>query len=68
MATISDICKGLQILQSYYDGERSSVSAEHDQIFAGCSDMLDISKEDLATLEDLGWSINEEFLCWSHFT
>jgi len=60
------ILKGLEIFSKYK--ENGDFAAEHDKIWAGAdvSDM-DISKEDLKLLDELGWFIDEEFDSWSHF-
>ena len=61
------ILEGLNILAKYSDS--GDFAAEHDQIWAGPDDAseMEISEEDLKTLDDLGWFIDDEFDSWSHF-
>lgn len=60
---IEKLTKGLQILEKYPD---SQVSAEHDTIYAG-PDATKVSSQDVKELEDLGWTTNGEFNCWTFF-
>jgi hypothetical protein len=56
---------GLGILLKYdSDGD---ISFGHDQVWAGPSSEVEISKEDLDLLDKLGWFIDTEVDCWSHF-
>ena len=60
------ILKGLEIFSKYKD--EGDFAAGHDQIWAGVNaDEMDISKEDLKILDELGWFIDEEHDSWSHF-
>ena len=60
------IKEGLDILSKY--NEDGDFAAEHDQIFVGDNaEDMKISKDDLKELDKLGWFIDEEFDCWSHF-
>jgi hypothetical protein len=61
------ILEGLNILSKYF--ESGDFNAEHDQIWAGgdYADDADMAEEDIKKLKDLGWFIDEEFNCWSHF-
>ena len=61
MKRISEV---LNILMKY--DPDSDFSAEHDKIWAASSE-VEITDEDLNRLEELGWFIDEEFDCWSHF-
>ena len=56
----SNIIKGMQILQKYYNSENQyTCSAEHDIIYMFETD-VDVSEEDVSILEELGWSNTEE--------
>jgi hypothetical protein len=56
----SNIIKGMQILQKYYNSDNQYVcSAEHDIIYMFETD-VDVSEEDVSILEELGWSNTEE--------
>lgn len=59
--------EGLDIISKYI--EDGDIAAEHDQIWAGPDDAseMNISEEDLKRLDELGWFIDEEFDCWTHF-
>jgi hypothetical protein len=55
----SNIVKGMQILQKYYNSDNQyTCSAEHDIIYMFETD-IDVSEEDISILEELGWN-NEE--------
>lgn len=60
------IIGGLQILAKY--GEQST-SAEHDVIYAGPCNVVDIVSSDDADLLELhGWSWHEDASSWGFFT
>jgi len=60
------ILKGLLIFSKY--SKNGDFAAEHDQIWAGPdAEKMEISKEDLIKLDELGWWIDEDFDSWSHF-
>ena len=55
------------IFAKYDDKPYGEVAAEHDEIYAG-PDPQDVSDEDLARLEVLGWHADEETQSFYHFT
>jgi hypothetical protein len=56
----SNIIKGMQILQKYYNSDNQYVcSAEHDIIYMFETD-TEVSEEDISILEELGWNNEEE--------
>ena len=60
----ANLKRALEIFEKY---ERdSSVRTEHDQLWCGPDEDVEMSAEDKAELEELGWFINEG--SWSHFT
>ena len=60
------IKEGLEILLKYNCKDKD-FSAEHDQVWAGGPEPSELSAEDSAALDGLGWFWDEEFECWSHF-
>jgi hypothetical protein len=66
MARTSDIIEGLQILQKYDEPTGHLGGAEHDIIW-GPQTQGDVSDEDKARLESLGWRYDESVEGWSHF-
>jgi hypothetical protein len=57
--------QGLNILLRYGD---SSVSTDHDIIYAGKKPPAEMEQTDVERLEALGWSWSDSFDCWRHFT
>lgn len=65
---MEQILEGLQILSKY--GPKGDFSAGHDQIWAGDENdksVTDMSEKDRKRMEELGWFIDDDFECWSHF-
>lgn len=59
------ILKGLTILAKYVkDG---SISAEHDEIWAGGEGQENMTEEDKKEMDDAGWTFDENFDSWHHF-
>lgn len=72
MAIMNDVKEGLEILIKYEKiyGIKGYVSAEHDQIWAGCdydTDRGRMDKKDRARLRRLGWFVDTDCDCWSRF-
>ena len=68
MASMKQVIEGLQILAKYVENpDKSWVSAEHDQIWAGPDRGEVVSEEDKKALEDLGWFEDDDCGGWSHF-
>lgn len=68
MSEVSEISKGLQIIEQYE--EDAVFTAEHDQIFCGQGNgksVTEITDEGKKILESLGWFIDEGLKCWSRF-
>jgi len=61
--TNGKFAEGVTILAKYLAPEKYGARAEHDQLWIGGA--ADVSPEDAARLEDLGWFIDEE--AWSCF-
>ena len=63
---MNSVLEGLQILAKYFpDGD---IAAEHDVIYAGGDNSdVEISEEDLARLDELGWFIDSEVDSWAKF-
>ncbi len=58
MTTIEQVIAGLEILKKY----GNAFAADHDIIYGPCAP--NISAEDAATLEELGWHVSSEFDCY----
>ena len=71
MASIKQIVGGLTILSKYYSDpdDLCGICAEHDIIYAG-HDVResDVSEEDHAKLEELGWSFDDSLPSWYRYT
>jgi hypothetical protein len=68
MSNITNVSKGLQIIEQYE--EDAIVTADHDVIWAGQGNgksITDITAEGKVILEGLGWFIDESLNCWSTF-
>ena len=65
MAKLSDIVRGLQIIERYCKGDVQMGGAEHDVIYAPELDRP-LSAADENRLEELGWFTDEDNL-WEHF-
>lgn len=59
------IYDGLTILLKY-DPE-GDCAAEHDVLYAGGGDPKEMSPEDLAKLDELGWHWDEDLDSWAHY-
>jgi len=60
------IKEGLEIIAKYEDD--ADFCAEHDVIYVGGEESTEnMSDEDKHKMDELGWFIDEEFYCWSHF-
>jgi hypothetical protein len=64
--TIQQLRRGAEIFEKYMKSEESIGGAEHDAIFFGHS-RLDITPEDRAELEHLGYSVDKETDYWRHY-
>ncbi len=62
------IYEGLGILLKYCSTEDADCCAEHDILYAAGPSVEDISAEDFARLDDLGWSYDESLTSWCIFT
>lgn len=56
MKKIERIRGGLELLEKY---PNAGISAEHDMLYAGAGQIDNISREDRAALEKLGWLMKE---------
>lgn len=65
MSTAQKIINGLLILNSYPGME---MTAHHDEIMAGPTDVSLVNEEDKAKLAALGFTYNDDYDCWSVFT
>lgn len=66
MASTTQILRGLEIIEKYEPG--CDISAGHNQIWAGCEDLLfQMTETEAQTMTLNGWFIDELFCCWSHF-
>lgn len=68
MAQITEVLKGLQIIEQYE--EDAVFTSEHDQIFCGQGNgksVTDITPEGKIVLDGMGWFIDEDLKCWSRF-
>ncbi len=59
------ILEGLKIIAKYTPD--TDFAAEHDIIYCGECDEMNMSDEDKKKMEDLGWFIDEEYNCWCSF-
>lgn len=66
MADAKKIVEGLNILQKY--GLTVEVDAQHDVIYAGPGINGELTVEEQAEMEKIGWHWDEEFDCWAIFT
>lgn len=57
---------GLNILHKYV-GDKGSVSAEHEQIYAGGDGQEEMTKEDQKAMETAGWFFDKEMDSWLYF-
>ena len=55
------------IFAKYEPHKFGNISAEYDVIYAG-PDPEKVSDEDKARLEQLGWSVEDEYSCFYQFT
>ncbi len=60
---MNKILAGLQILATY--SPDFEMAAEHDQIWAGHTDQIKMSSEDLEQMRKMGWFIDMD--SWSHY-
>jgi len=68
MADISNIAKGLALIEQYESD--AVVTAEHDQIWAGQGNgksVTEITDEGKSIMIGLGWFIDEGLKCWSSY-
>ena len=63
MPNLTDIRKGLEIIAAA-DPTYNWISAEHDVI---CAPEVELSPEQEAQMEELGWFISDELECWAAF-
>lgn len=68
MATMIEIRGGLAILATYVKPDDHCIDAQHDIIYAGPSGDDEVSAEDKAALEKLGWHWARDCDSWAHFT
>lgn len=66
MATYNQIIEGCKIFASHLGEDDLIGGAEHDVIFGAPSD-IELSDEEVKSLENLGWHLSEEYDCWIHF-
>jgi hypothetical protein len=66
MANVTDIVRGLEIIQRYCHEGVQMGGAEHDIIYGPFLDRP-MSVEDEAKLVEMGWFLDEEDDAWSHF-
>ena len=60
------IKEGLEIIFKYEPD--ADFDAAHDQIFVGGEESTEkMNKKDKETMGELGWFIEDEYGCWSHF-
>lgn len=62
MATLNQVIEGLQVFAKY---DEHNVCAEHDIIYARA--YTDLTPEDTATLERLGWHWSKQADSWGVF-
>lgn len=60
-----EILEGLKILRKYGELE---IAAQHDVLYAGTTEPLGMSKQDVDAIESCGWHFDDEFDSWSIFT
>jgi hypothetical protein len=65
MATIRSVLRGLELLAKYEP--EASVDAQHDELFSGGPPPDEMSPDDVAELDSLGW-LHDEDDGWSRFT
>lgn len=68
MSIITDISKGLNIIEQYE--EDAVFTCEHEQLWAGQGNgksINEITEEGKLILEGLGWFIDESLGCWSRY-
>lgn len=59
---MEDLIKALQILMKYCDPtEYAPTHCEHDILMIVCVDVDDVSEEDIAALDDLGFHIDDQY-------
>lgn len=63
LSAIERVIAGLQIFAKY---KGAMLDAQHDTLYAGCSDDSSISKEDQDRLKELDWFVGDDG--WQHFT
>ena len=66
MARLSDIIRGLQIIQRYCKDSAHLGGAEHDMIYAPPLDRP-LSVDDERELTAFGWHVDDENDLWSHY-
>lgn len=56
--TTAEWKKSFEIFEKYPSGADGLAAAEHDEVFASI-DISEVSPEDLATLKELGWGLDD---------
>lgn len=60
-----DLSRAMTILASYCGPEtRSAICAEHDELFAHGPHVADVTPDDRDRLAELGWTWDNEWVCW----
>lgn len=69
MASFENIIEGLNILKKYLKKNGNSVEGQHDILYAapGVTEE-EVSPEDKARLDELGWHFDIEGTSWARFT
>jgi hypothetical protein len=65
MSSIKKIRLGLEIIEKYSSNDEPQFG--HDIIYAGVNTFNKMIEADKIALDDLGWSYNTSYNCWSHF-
>lgn len=66
MATLKNVITGLQVFAKYGD-DKHTVCAEHDTLYAGPGDDVDLTDEDKKTLDAAGWRYDKSTDSWKTF-
>lgn len=64
---LSEIIKGLLILEQYNAQQQAYFSAEHDEIYVGGPRPAKMSAEHRHLLRDTGWRYQESHEAWHRF-
>ena len=63
MSSIKQVRLGLEIIEKYSPND--TLQFDHDIIYAGVDTKM--TDEDQMRLDELGWSFDEKYKCWTHF-